>query len=116
MRLLLDSCMAPRAVNALQEAGHDVDYVGDWPADPGDVEILAYAYSQRRVVITLDKDFGEHAVANQLPHAGLVRLVNFSVNVQGQACVHIVEKYGQELEGGALVTAEPGYVRIRPPS
>ncbi len=39
MRLLLDSCISPSAANELRQAGHDVDWVGDWGADSGDEEI-----------------------------------------------------------------------------
>lgn len=33
---------------------------------------------------------------------------------QGAACLQVLERYSQELRAGAIVTAEPGYVRIRP--
>jgi predicted nuclease of predicted toxin-antitoxin system len=41
MRLLLDTCLSGKAATALRDSGHDVVWVGDWPADPGDAAILA---------------------------------------------------------------------------
>ena len=35
--------------------------------DPGDEEILATAYAEGRILITLDKDFGELAVVWRSP-------------------------------------------------
>ena len=36
MRLLLDTCVSGKSAAALRELGHDVEWVGDWVADPGD--------------------------------------------------------------------------------
>ncbi len=43
--------------------GHDVLWAGSFPGDPADDEFLAFALNEGRVVVTLDKDFGELAVA-----------------------------------------------------
>ncbi len=115
MKLLLDSCVSRQALNELVEAGHDVLYAPDyWPKDPGDDEILKLAFDEDRVVVTIDKDFGELTVRQGLPHSGLIRLVNLRVAQQGPSCIQVIELYSQELQAQAIVTAEPGYVRIRP--
>lgn len=49
MRLLLDTCVWGKAKGDMQSAGHDVIWTGDWPEDPGDAEILAYAWQEDRV-------------------------------------------------------------------
>ena len=64
--------------------------------------------------MTLDKDFGELAVAFGRPHSGLVRLVGLSAREQGPISVDVLDRYGQELAGGAIVVVEPGRIRIRP--
>ncbi len=61
MRLLLDTCVWGGQRGALTHAGHDVIWVGDWNEDHGDAEILARAIDEARVLVTLDKDFGELA-------------------------------------------------------
>lgn len=114
MKLLLDSCLSGGVVAPLKAAGHDVVWAGDWPADPDDDEILARASHEGRIVITLDKDFGEMAVVRDQAHAGIVRLVILSVSQQAAACVMALTRYGTELQSGAIVTVEPGRIRIRP--
>jgi predicted nuclease of predicted toxin-antitoxin system len=115
MKLLLDSCISGKAAEELRAAGHDVVWTGDWPQDPGDEEILARAHSERRILITLDKDFGELAIVRGLPHSGMLRIANFSARAQASVVQQVLDQHGSELQGGAVVTAEPGRVRIRPP-
>src|SRR5262245_13553287 len=115
MRLLLDSCVWGAAKAELQVAGHDVLWTGDLAQDPGDEEILAQAHRERRVLITLDKDFGELAIRRSLPHCGIVRLVNIAARQQSPVCQTVLAQYGDELTQGAIVTVEAGRVRIRPP-
>lgn len=59
MKVLLDACVWGGAKKVLAEAGHDVIHAGDWSNDPGDDEILTRAHQEGRVLVTLDKDFGE---------------------------------------------------------
>ena len=89
-------------------------WAGDWPEDPGDDEILAKAYEEGRILVTLDKDFGEMAVVQGKPHSGIVRIVNIPARQQGSVCRRIIESYGNELQSGAIATVETGRVRIRP--
>lgn len=116
MRLLLDSCVSARARDLLREAGHDVVWTGDWQTDPGDQEILSNAFRENRSLITLDKDFGELAIVRRLPHHGILRLVNLSVRQQGAVCLQVIEKYGEMLAAGSIITAEVTRIRIRPPA
>jgi predicted nuclease of predicted toxin-antitoxin system len=90
-------------------------WTGDHAQDPGDEEILEQAHQELRVLITLDKDFGELAIRRSLRHCGIVRLVNVSAHQQGTICQQVLAQYGDELTRGALVTVEAGRVRIRPP-
>ena len=72
MRWLLDGCVWGKAADQLRIAGHDVVWSGDWPEDPGDEAILAIADSEQRVLVTIDKDFGELAVRRGLAHHGIL--------------------------------------------
>ena len=113
MRLLLDTCISPQAKTELEAAGYDVVWAGDWPEDPGDQAILSRAYQEQRILVTLDKDFGELAVIRMSPHHGVLRLVDFRARQQGAVCVRVLEKHADELTAGAIITAEPGILRIR---
>ena len=113
MRLLLDSCVWSGAVGELRAVGHDVEWAGDWLEDPGDDEILTRAHGERRVLVTLDKDFGELAVVHERPHHGILRLVGFAAQQQAVVCDQVLQAHGAELDAGAIVTAEPGRLRVR---
>ena len=115
MRLLLDSCVWSGVAAELETAGHDVEWSGNWPQDPGDEEILVYARRESRILVTLDKDFGELAVVRGVRHNGILRIVDFSVRQQGAVCSQAIVRHGSELEAGAIVTAQPGRLRVRPP-
>ena len=114
MKLLLDTCVAGRARTELESAGHDVVWIGDRDRDPGDEEILAEAHRTERILITLDKDFGELAIVRGLPHHGIVRLVDLRSDQQAPMVSAVLAKYAAELLQGAMVTAEPGHLRVRP--
>lgn len=113
MKVLLDSCIWPGARDRIAAAGHEVEWVGAWDADPGDEEILARAASNGQILITLDKDFGELAVAFGRAQSGIVRLVDVRHLEQAALCVELLEIHGTDLAQGAIVTAEPGRIRIR---
>ena len=112
MKVLLDGCVWGGARDALVAAGHEVECAADWPRDPGDPEILAHAYRNQQVLITLDKDFGEIAIVRRQPHSGIVRLVTLRAEQQGTAAVAALGRYEEELRKGAIVTVEPGRVRV----
>lgn len=113
MKFLLDTCVWKGARDELESAGHDVVWAGDWQPDPGDAVILERAHQEGRILVTLDKDFGELAIVRRLPHSGIIRLVNLSFKLQAKVCLRVVEMYGHELLSGAIVTAERDRVRIR---
>ncbi len=114
MRLLLDTCVWGGARDQLKALGHDVIWAGDWLEDPGDEEILARAHREGRTLVTLDKDFGEIAIVRGVPHSGIVRLVSIAARQQAPVCQRVISLHGVELLTGAIVTAEPGRLRIRP--
>jgi len=114
MRILVDTCVAASAVRGLRSAGHEVVWVGEWDKDPGDAEILKIGLAQNRVIVTLDKDFGELAIVRDLPHSGIVRLVGWRAEEQGHAVQVALSRYGEELAAGALVTVTRTRIRVRP--
>ena len=113
MKLLLDTCVSGVARIYLTSAGHDVVWSAEWDSDPGDEEILRRAHGEGRVLVTIDKDFGELAIVRELPHAGIVRLVGLRSGQQGPVCAEVLVRYGAELRSGAIVTAGLSRARIR---
>ncbi len=113
MRLLLDTCVWGGTLSGLIALGHDVQWTGDLATDPGDEAILQLAFEQQRILITLDKDFGELAVHRGKPHAGIIRLVDIPAMMQAELASYAVERYGDQLQEGAILTVERNRIRIR---
>lgn len=67
VRLLVDENFPKSAVAALRGAGHDVSWVAEDMPSVSDQEVLAFAIAEERVLVTLDKDFGEPAFRVGLP-------------------------------------------------
>jgi predicted nuclease of predicted toxin-antitoxin system len=72
VRLLADSNIVAQAVRALRAAGHDVVYVGDRTADPGDHALLAEAVADGRVFLTKDHHIGALIHRDRQPHSGVL--------------------------------------------
>jgi predicted nuclease of predicted toxin-antitoxin system len=116
MKVLLDTCVWGGSRATIVAAGHDVIGTADyWKDDPGDREILARAHIEGRVLVTLDKDFGELIFAENLAHCGVIRLADVLARQQGPLCVQVLAAYEAELKLGALIVASLGRVRIRMP-
>lgn len=113
MKILLDACVWRGTAAHLQAAGHDAVWVGDWPGPPTDAEILRSAATEGRVIVTLDKDFGELVVLHAAEHRGIIRLVGIAARRQGPVCIEVLARYQDDLAGNPIITVEPGRVRIR---
>lgn len=114
MKLLLDTCIWGGAAATLAAAGHDVRWMGETPPNPGDAAVLGMAFDESRVLITLDKDFGELAIVYGKPHCGIIRLMDLPARQQGTYCVTVLKRFSDELTRGAILTVTSQRVRIRP--
>lgn len=73
MKFLLDESAELRIAAFLKEAGHDVTTITeDYQMSTPDPEVLKIANSEKRILITNDKDFGELIVKKKLPHNGVI--------------------------------------------
>jgi predicted nuclease of predicted toxin-antitoxin system len=77
------------------------------------IQCYELAFTENRILITLDKDFGELAVFRGKPHYGIIRIVNFSAIKHGEVSIKLLEAYKAELERNAILTVEKNRVRIR---
>ncbi len=116
MRILLDTCIWGGVKPILEAAGHDVIWSADWPSDPGDEAILVTAHNERRICVTLDKDFGEFAILHGFHHHGIIRLVDLASREQSQICLQVLDKYAEELLNSAIVTSNSYPLPDTPPT
>ena len=67
--------------------------MGNAEPDPGDEAVMRIAHEEGRVLVTLDKDFGELAIVYGKPHCGIVRLVGFPGRQQGAYCKTVLQRF-----------------------
>ena len=114
MRFLADENFPGEATRALRAFGNDVIGIGDDAPGSSDVQVLARAAREQRVLLTFDKDFGELAKASPLLAGCGVILFRIPMSRP--------ESVGQQLAGlimarddwaGHFSVIEPGRVRMR---
>ena len=74
MRILLDECMSPAVAAWLCEQGHDAVSIHDVQHGLDDATVLEIAVSEKRILFTNDKGFGERAVRLRQQHYGIILL------------------------------------------
>lgn len=117
MKFLVDRCAGRRLAEWLRGQGHDVQEARSFNPDPGDRALLEAAESEDRVLITMDKDFGELIYLNKVSHAGLIRLPDVRVSRRVELVEELIDQYREALENRAILTVQGGRVRIsHPPS
>ena len=77
-RLLANENFPSDAVAALQQAGHDIVWIRTSAPGSSDPSVLAKAQAENRILITVDKDFGELALRKGLPSTSGVVLFRIS--------------------------------------
>ena len=81
MRILADENVPGAAVELLRSAGHDVAWVSKGEPGIADTDIMSRASEESRLLVTLDKDFGDLAFRARMPASrgiGLFRLASMS--------------------------------------
>lgn len=116
MKFLADENIGPRVIAFLRSQNHDVVSVLENSKLRGssDSEIISLANKNKRIIITLDKDFGELVFRNLKPSAGVIlfRLPNERENSILQI-LHWFLATKRKLYGNFTVVTETA-VRIRP--
>ena len=115
MKFLVDRCAGHRLAQWLREEGHDVIESAERGKDPGDKAILEWASTEHRILITLDKDFGELVFKEGLAHTGLLRLPDVPVEKRIDLMRRLLEEQATALAAGAVVTVRGDRVRVSLP-
>ena len=113
-RFIIDLNVGGAVAEALKQSGHDALFVGDTDQRMHDVDILRLAARERRIIVTLDNDFGELVYRSGEPHSGilLLRLTGASAAEKVDAVLQIVHRHGGQLSEHFCVYRS-GRLRIR---
>lgn len=110
---LADEGVDKPIVIALRNAGF-VSYVLETNPAADDDFILALSYSQNRILITQDKDFGELVYRLHKVHYGvvLIRLTGYSSEIKAETVTSIIVEHQSKLTE-AFSVIQPNLIRIR---
>lgn len=113
MNFLIDVCAGTAVGKWLLKDGHDVLFVRDRDPRMDDEDILAWGHLEKRIIITIDKDFGKLIFVQFKPHAGIIRLPNVNREKRIKFVKQIVTTHADDLDNGAIITATQTKIRIR---
>jgi hypothetical protein len=114
MRFLADENFPAAAVAAVRETGHDIVWVTVAAPGASDVDVLAWAAHEGRVVLTFDKDFGELAKASKLPKTSGVILFRIPLPGPGDIGRRLANLVASRDDwAGHFAVIELGRVRMR---
>ena len=108
MRFLVDECTGPAVAAWLRTQGHDVVSVYEESPGVGDEHVLNRAFSEGRILVTVDKDFGEKVFRDRLQHCGIVllRLADLRPANKVNAIERLLTAFADELSSRFIVVSE----------
>jgi predicted nuclease of predicted toxin-antitoxin system len=115
MRFLADECCDTSLIASLRSADHDVRYAVESLQGYSDTQILTRAFSEERILITEDKDFGELVYRLRRPTHGII-LMRFDVKdrpLKIPRMRYLLENYAERLPG-TFTVLDSYKIRIRP--
>jgi predicted nuclease of predicted toxin-antitoxin system len=114
LKFLVDVGVGRKVEVWLLRNGYDIKAVRDINPKMKDDKILRLAVFEKRMVITMDKDFGELVYNSGLPHSGvlLLRLEGAKSDEKVKTMEKILKEYSDKLLNNFCVF-EHGRLRIR---
>ena len=112
MKFLVDRCAGRRLAVWLRSQGHDVVESRDRGPDPGDRVLLGWADNEGRILLTMDKDFGEFIFSEKLSHHGLVRLPDVPAAARIALMEKVLTAHGDDLSERAIITVRGSRIRV----
>ena len=114
MRFIADEGVDRSLVILLRQNDWDVFYVAESASSLEDEFVLELANSEKRILITRDKDFGELVYRLQKVHSGiiLVRMEELPSKSRSQKVFDFIVHHQDKLEGYFTVI-QPGNARLR---
>jgi predicted nuclease of predicted toxin-antitoxin system len=115
MKFLVDECVGRLVALWLIEQGYDAVAVADTTPSVDDVDVLQKAFRENRILVTLDKDFGDLIFKDQQSHCGVVllRLNNWHTHCKITVLSSVLAQYGHELDYNFIVATERSIRIIR---
>lgn len=115
MRFLVDVNASGTVARWLAAMGHDVVEVAHRDSRLPDEQVLQWAVSERRIIVTTDPGFEEMVWRAGRPHCGILRLENLPRAQRKALLEDVLARHSGDLQSGAIVIALSRKTRIRKP-
>ncbi|HPZ07855.1 MAG TPA: DUF5615 family PIN-like protein [Candidatus Eremiobacteraeota bacterium] len=112
MKFLIDRCAGHKLAQWLRSQGYDVVESRERGDDPGDYVLLKWAFTEKRILITIDTDFGRLIFIQGLLHCGLIRLPDVPANKRIEILKEVLQKYTRDIQDGSIITVRGNKIRI----
>jgi len=114
MKYIIDVGVSKKVEKWLEETGYDVKNVRDLDPAMSDETIIRLAIDEKRILITMDKDFGELVYKSGMDHHGvlLLRLESANSTEKLNVVQKIFEKHEKKLKNSFCVY-QNNQLRIR---
>ena len=117
MRILANVNVSGEIVQGLRAQGHDIIWMRIEAPGSADSEVLALAQTEKRIIMTFDKDFGELAFRWGLPVTSgiiLLRLIASSPIQLQQAVLTALGSRQEQDWVGMFSVVEASRIRVTP--
>ena len=113
--ILADENIVAAVVQRLRADGWDVVSIAEMAPSIHDVDVLALAFRDGRVLLTDDKDFGELIVREGRPHRGIVllRLTGASPSERADLVSRLFASAYASMHDAFIVVERDGHIHIR---
>ena len=108
MKFLVDECVGPTVAKWLKKNKYDTISIYDGLQGIDDDSVLDKAFSEDRILITSDTDFGEMVFKKKQQHYGvlLLRLVDERPSNKIHVLKTVLQHHSQDLLGNFVVATE----------
>ena len=116
MKFLANMGISMRTVTWLRQQEHDTVHLRDEMLQRlPDEEVLTKARAERRILLTMDLDFGYLLAVSgeQLPSVILFRLRDERSEMVNKRLADVLAQCGDNLEAGAIISVSEAAIRVR---
>jgi predicted nuclease of predicted toxin-antitoxin system len=99
LKFLIDVGVGRAVEQFLEQQGYEVKTVRSLDSRMPDIDIIRLAVQEERLIMTMDKDFGELVYHLRMPHCGvlLLRLENATGAEKVQIVANLLANYSSQL-------------------
>jgi len=114
LKFLIDVGVGKKVENWLSAQGYDIKSIRELDPRMPDEKILELASKEKRMVLTMDKDFGELVYSANLPHTGvlILRIEDFDSEQKVDVVRNILQEHQARIVGRFCVFKD-NKLRIR---